>query len=112
MTEILPQHTKVLWQWVDILSCNEFSLVFPFGGVAVNMNVATRAYHDYKDLGICFILQISDCEGGKLCLMEPGLMIELRNGDGIAFPSNRSPTSILTSRVNVHHWSIIVTKLV
>lgn len=89
MTKILPEHTKVLRQWVDILPCNEFSPVFPFGGVVVNMNVATRAYRDWEDLGICFVLQISDCEGGELCLMEPGLVIELRNGDGVAFPSNK-----------------------
>ena len=55
----------------------------------INMNVATRVHRDEGDLSLCFILEISDCKGGELCLMEPGLVIELRNGDGVAFCSNK-----------------------
>ena len=53
------------------------------------MNVATRVHRDDGDLSLCFVLEISDCKGGELCLMEPGLVIELRNGDGVAFCSNK-----------------------
>jgi len=89
MAELLPDHYAILKLWVELLPSNDFSPVFPFGGLVINMNVATRAHRDTEDLSLCFILEISDCEGGELCLMEPGLVIELRNGDGVAFCSNK-----------------------
>jgi hypothetical protein len=30
---------------------------------------------------------ISDCEGGELCLYEPGVVLELKNGDVVLFDS-------------------------
>ena len=36
--------------------------------------------------------------------MEPGLVIELRNGDGVAFCSNKITHLTLISRVSVHIW--------
>jgi hypothetical protein len=35
------------------------------------------------------VLLISDCEGGELCLVEPGLVLGLRLGDMIVFPSTK-----------------------
>ena len=89
MAKILPKHTKILQQWVDILPSNEFSLVFPFSGLVINVNVAMCAHHDCGDLSLCSVLEISDCEGGELCMMEPGLVLRLRSGDAVAFPSHK-----------------------
>ena len=89
MAELLLEHFDILKQWVELLPSNNFSPVFPFGGLMINMNVVTRVHRDEEDLSLCFILEISDCEGGELCLMEPGLVIELKNSDGVAFCSNK-----------------------
>ena len=89
MARVLPEHTKILQQWVDTLPSNEFSPIFPFSGLVVNVNVATRAHRDSGDLSLCLVLEISDCEGGELCMMEPRLVLRLRSGDAVAFPSHK-----------------------
>jgi hypothetical protein len=61
----------------------------PFGGFVLNINVVTGAHRDFKDLKICLVLVIGDHIGGELCLVEPGLVLQLRNGDMAIFPSGR-----------------------
>jgi len=57
-------------------------------GYVLNINVATKIHRDANDKDICLVIVISsDCEGGELCLMEPGLVLALRNGDAVVFPS-------------------------
>lgn len=51
------------------------------------MNVTTRIHRDRGDQDICLILVLSDCKGGDLCLMEPGLVLQLDHGDIVIFPS-------------------------
>jgi hypothetical protein len=65
MAKVLPEHTKILQQWVNILPSNEFSPVFPFSGLVINVNVVTRAHRNWEDLSLCLVLEISDCEGGE-----------------------------------------------
>lgn len=89
MAKVLPEYTIILKKWVEILPSNEFSPVFPFSGVVVNVNVATLAHRDWQDLCLCLVLEISDCEGGELCMMEPGLVLRIRSGDAVAFPSQK-----------------------
>ena len=38
------------------------------------------------DLDVCLIIVISKCIGGDLVLLEPGLVLEQRNGDAMVFP--------------------------
>ena len=102
MAKILPEHTKILQQWVDILPSNEFSPVFPFSGLVINVNVATRAHRDWGDLSLCLVLEISDCEGGELCMMEPGLVLHLRSGDTVAFPSHKVTHLLSISKAREH----------
>jgi hypothetical protein len=40
------------------------------------------------DAGVCMIVVIFDGEGGELCLQEPGIVLNLRNGDVVLFPSS------------------------
>ena len=77
MAKILPEHTKILQQWVDILPSNEFSPVLPFSGLV------------WGDLSLCLVLEISDCEGGELCMMKPGLVLHFRSGDAVTFLSHK-----------------------
>jgi len=59
-----------------------------FTGYVVNLNVTTKIYRDANNKDICLVIVVtSDCEGGELCLMEPGLVLALHNGDVIVFPS-------------------------
>jgi hypothetical protein len=85
-----------LKQTADILPNNEYPPVYPFGGVVVNFNISTRIHRDWKDLDICIVLVISDCEGGELVLYEPGIVLGLWNGDMVIFTSSK------TSHFNLH----------
>jgi hypothetical protein len=38
---------------------------------------------------MCLVLVIGQHAGGELCLVEPGLVLRLRNGDIALFPSGR-----------------------
>lgn len=85
---ILPEEYRLLQQWVDVLPGNQFSPAYPFGGFVVNLNVATRAHRDHKDFRrLCLIIVISDCKGGELALVEPGVVLELQSGDMVLFRS-------------------------
>lgn len=53
----------------------------------MNFNVSTRAHRDPMDREICTVLVLSECEGGELVLYEYGLVLELRSGDLVCFPS-------------------------
>lgn len=53
----------------------------------INLNVATAAHRDNKDESVCLVLAIGDFVGGELVLYEPGLVIPLRHGDFVLFPS-------------------------
>jgi len=53
----------------------------------LNINVVTQSYCDPKDLRVCLVLVIGQHMGGELCLFEPGLVLRLRNGDMVLFPS-------------------------
>lgn len=56
----------------------------------INFSVATGGHRDLKDLEFCAISTFrKDWKGGKLCLYEAKLVIDLRPGDIIIFPSGR-----------------------
>ncbi|KAF8880703.1 hypothetical protein CPB84DRAFT_1751361 [Gymnopilus junonius] len=89
LRELLPDAFKELSIFVDMLPNCGISPVYPFGGYVLNINVSTRIHRDMGDKDICLVLVISsdNCRGGKLVLMEPGLVLKLRNGDMVIFPS-------------------------
>ena len=53
----------------------------------MNLNISTRIHRDWKDHRICLVIVFSDCEGGDLAFMEPGIVFSLNSGDMIIFPS-------------------------
>ena len=87
LIERLPEIYQDLSIFADVLPGNEASPVHPFGGFVLNINVVTRAHCDVKDLHVCLVLVIGQHTGGELCLVEPGLVLRLRNGDMALFPS-------------------------
>jgi len=85
--QVLPEDYAILSQYVDILPCNDVSAVDPFTGLVLNINVTTLAHRDPADEKFCLILVISDYEGGELCFIETGLVLGLKLGDVVIFPS-------------------------
>ncbi len=73
----------------SILPNNSHSPAYPFSGFVLNLNVATLAHRDRKDLQACIVLDIGEHERGDLVLFEPGLVVPLRNGDVFIFFSNK-----------------------
>lgn len=95
---LLPQDYEELAQYVEILPCHQISPAYPFGGFVLNLNVSTLIHRDWKDLNLCMVIVISeDCIGGDLALLEPGLVLELRNGNAVLFPSGK------ISHFNTHY---------
>jgi hypothetical protein len=72
---------------VSLLPNCDTSPVHPFSGFVLNINVSTRIHRDWGDEDICLVLVISDCQGGELCLVEPGLVLKLYTGDFVIFKS-------------------------
>ena len=87
LREIMPDVYNHLEGYSRLLPCNNQALSAPFLGLVINLNVATAAHRDSKDERICLVLAVGDFEGGELVLYEPGLVIPLRNGDFVLFPS-------------------------
>ncbi|KAF8074194.1 hypothetical protein FPV67DRAFT_1359214, partial [Lyophyllum atratum] len=77
LEELLPVEYQVLSQYVDVLPGDGLSPAYPFGGFVLNINVTTLIHRDYQDLKLCMVIVATDkdCEGGDLCLEEPGLAL-------------------------------------
>ncbi|KAF9043139.1 hypothetical protein BJ165DRAFT_1322658, partial [Panaeolus papilionaceus] len=86
---LLPDVFSILEITVDAMPMGETLPMHPFTGFVVNLNVTTLIHKDKCDKEICLVFQISDCTGGELCLLEPGLVFRLRSGDGVVFRSNQ-----------------------
>ena len=86
----MPGTYEHLDSYVRILPGNNTAVSAPFLGLVINLNVVTAAHRDSKDDGVCLVLAIGDFEGGELVLYEPGLVVPLRNGDFVIFPSCKS----------------------
>ena len=85
---------------MDVLPGKEASPTHPFSGFVLNLNVVTRAHRDVKDQSCCLILVIGEHVGGELCLVEPGWVLRLRNGDMAMFPSGK------ITHFNLHYKGI------
>ncbi|TEB34342.1 hypothetical protein FA13DRAFT_1789461 [Coprinellus micaceus] len=88
LKDLLPEEFSALEVSINVLPVGDSVLCHPFTSVVVNFNVNTIMHVDDKDKEICVVFQLSDCTGGELCLAEPGLVLRLRNGDGVIFKSN------------------------
>lgn len=87
MQRVLPDNFQNLAILVEALPLNEWAPAYPFSGIVINVNIATRAHRDRADEEVCMVITISQCEGGALVLHESGLVVESRNGDCVGFPS-------------------------
>ncbi|KAH9922737.1 uncharacterized protein B0H18DRAFT_825074, partial [Fomitopsis serialis] len=86
---ILPGEYDHLEATASLLPDLHHSLVHPFVGLVINMNVCTYAHRDSKDDTICLVIVVGEFEDGDLCLVEPGIVLPLRHGHFAIFPSCR-----------------------
>lgn len=89
METLLAEDTKILTTIIDVLPGGQQSDYHPFTSCVVNLNVTTSCHRDSKDKLLCLVLVIQDKDthGGELGLLEPGIVLGLRNGDVVVFPS-------------------------
>lgn len=87
MQRVLPDNFQNLAILVEALPLNEWAPAYPFSGIVINVNIATRAHRDRADEEVCMVITISQCEGGALVLHESGLVVESRNRNCVGFPS-------------------------
>lgn len=92
----LPKEFNILEQYTQSLPGSNMSPASPFGGFVINLNVSTSLHRDWSDHLICVVTVVSNCEGGELILVELGLVIKLRSGDTVIFPSH------LITHLNMH----------
>lgn len=83
----LPREYQIFVELVEMLPGRPDSPVAPFVSLVLNINVATLAHRDAKDKLLCLVLAVGHFSGGGLVLREPGLVVELRHGDFVCFPS-------------------------
>ncbi|KAJ8503305.1 hypothetical protein ONZ45_g10968 [Pleurotus djamor] len=89
LESLLPLEYKIEKMFADIFPGVDISPVFPFSGIVVNLNVQTLIHRDCKDVLLCLVLAIGDFVDGDICFSDPGLRIQLRNGEWIVFDSQR-----------------------
>ncbi|KAA1477781.1 hypothetical protein DENSPDRAFT_787206, partial [Dentipellis sp. KUC8613] len=97
LQECLPGEFSEMSIDAEILPGNSQSMVRPFIGFVLNINITTKGHRDGKDKHYCLVMPVGDFEGGALVLYEQGLVIEARNGDFVVFESPR------TTHFNLHY---------
>jgi hypothetical protein len=73
--------------YCEMLPFNASSPCHPFSGIVLNFCVSTDGHRDYMDKKICVVIPFGNWEGGEICLYELGLVIKLKAGDILIFPS-------------------------
>ena len=85
----LPHVHDILSIFCDILPLNGRPCTYPFPGCVINLQVATQGHIDIGDDTICVVIPFGEFEGGELVLHEAGLIIDMKEGDILIFPSYR-----------------------
>lgn len=93
----LPEEYEVIVELSQNLPGGECSPVAPFLSLVINLNVTTEAHRDRFDKDLCLVLPIGEFTGGALVQFEQGLVLELRCGDFVIFPSAD------TTHFNLHY---------
>jgi hypothetical protein len=83
----LPGVYDHLWVFCEILPLNWCPATYPFPGFVLNLGVCTKAHVDANDNKICVIIPFRPHKGGELVLYKAGLVLDLKEGDILIFPS-------------------------
>ncbi|KAG1739163.1 uncharacterized protein EDB91DRAFT_1237596 [Suillus paluster] len=88
MENFLQDEFEMLMEVASILPGNHCPPFAPFISLVININVRTKAHRDGQDRHFCLVIPIGHFQGGALCLLENGLVLELRSGDVALFRSS------------------------
>ncbi|KAG2158724.1 uncharacterized protein EDB93DRAFT_1245956 [Suillus bovinus] len=88
METFLQEEFEMLMEVVSMLPGNHSPPFAPFISLVTNINVRTKAHRDGQDRHLCLVIPIGHFQGGALCLLENGLVLELRSGDVVLFRSS------------------------
>ncbi|KAH9926365.1 uncharacterized protein B0H18DRAFT_954689 [Fomitopsis serialis] len=78
LQSVLPVEYERLEATAAILPGNNASVVNPFVGLVVNLNVVTRAHRDSKDDSVCLVLPIGDFAGAASSLLPFDILMATR----------------------------------
>lgn len=81
----------------SLIPGNDSSPISPFTSLVIKVNATTLVHRDGGDAGGCIVLTIGNHRGGEIVIYEPKLVLETRNGDVTAFPSD------VYSHYNLHY---------
>ncbi|KAJ7178696.1 hypothetical protein C8R43DRAFT_1118067 [Mycena crocata] len=87
----IPDLVENIQDYVQLLPGNARCPFAPFGGIVINLGGCSPGHCDDEDDGDhCVVIPfMRDCKGGALVLHEPGLVLDLKAGDMVIFPSAR-----------------------
>jgi hypothetical protein len=88
METYLQDEFEMLMEVASMLPGNHSPPFAPFISLVININVRTKAHRDGQDRHLCLVIPIGHFQGGALCLLENGLVLELRSGDVALFRSS------------------------
>lgn len=71
----------------ELLTLNDSPSTYPFPGFVLNLQVCTAPHLDSGDGTFCVVIPFGTWENGELVLYEAGLVLDLKAGDIIIFPS-------------------------
>jgi hypothetical protein len=83
----LPEIYQELGIYCQMLPFNANTPSYPFAGFVLNFCVSTSGHRDLMDKRICVVIPFGVWQGGEICLYELGLVIKLKAGDIVVFPS-------------------------
>lgn len=89
MKKIMQEEFNLLEAYIQILPGRDSPPFSPFLSIAININVATKAHRDPMDKVVCLVLTLTKARRGDLVLHEPGIFVDLKNGDIIIFKSSK-----------------------
>jgi hypothetical protein len=87
LTLHMPEQHSELAIFCDILPLNCRPATYPFSGCVINIQVSTAGHRDSLDKTICVVIPFGKFEGGEVVLYEAGIVIDLRPGIVLIFPS-------------------------
>lgn len=88
METFLQDESEMLMEVVSVLPGNHSTPFTPFISLVININVRTKAHRDCQDHHLCLVIPIEHFQGGALCLLGNGLVLELCSGNIAIFRSS------------------------
>jgi hypothetical protein len=89
LSKHLPKEYHSLRVLLEQLPLADRPTTYPFGGFVLNIQVCTEGHVDEADESLCLVIPFGEYQGGDLVLWEPGLVLDLKQGDFILFPSSK-----------------------